>query len=1160
MSDNDPATRRSPTVDVTETDIVRALHDAGFSDAEVIGRGGFGVVYRCRQESLDRDVAVKVLRRSPDPTNLERFLREQRAMGRVSGHPHIVTVLQTGVTDDGLPYLVMPYHPHDSLDTRVRRHGTLSWAEAVRLGVKLAGALETAHRSDVLHRDVKPANILLTEYGEPQLTDFGIARIGDGFRTSDGEITGSPAFTAPEVLRGRAPTPAADVYGLAATLFAAITGHAAFERKKGEKVVAQFLRITSEPVPDLRGEGVPDDLCDALERGMAPEPEDRPQTAAAFGDVLRNIQRAHGLPVDTMALPGPPPPDPPAAPPDLPATDHRSGALPDRADGSVTPSTRFRPPSTTRPLVERSRLISQLRAGRRRRLTAIHAPTGFGKSTLASQWRDALAADGVPVAWLTVDSDDDNVLWFLTHLVEAMKEVGSSSTRELSRILDAHGQDAERYVLYTLIDDLHRTDTAATLFIDDWHRVTSPGTIAALDFLLEKGCHHLHLVVMSRNRSGLPASRMRVKDELVEIDSEALRFDVDESSSFLRGVSGIDLAPADVHELNRTTDGWVAALQLASLSLRTSDDPSWMIENITGRHHAIEEFLADNVLSTLEPRMYEFLLSTCITESVSGSLAAALTGDPRSQAMLEEAEARDLFVRHVDDERIWFRYHQMFLDFLRRRLERDHPERIAGLHRTAATWFAAHRMLPEAVDHALELGDTDFAVDLLASDGMYLMEHGHIAPLLALIDRLPPRSVAREPRLLLAQAWANTAAQRLDRARSALAAVRELLDRGVTAGQDPHALRVEADAAEAAVLMNADILQGIDELVAPCLDDPGAVHPWVVAAAAVFASYAEIFRFDFDEAVRMQEWAAPFHHETRGPFTSIYGQCLCGIAVGEQLDVARAEEYFRSALLRARRTGGIHTHSGRLAAAMLGELLYEQGRIDEAETLIDESNRLGIEGGATDFMIARVVTSARLKVLRHDRESAGQLLEEGLCAAAINDLPRLRARIENERLRLGLGTVPVPARRVPESDRPDPDGTVEITRQLEDATAIRLLCESDEPEAVERAVEWAQRWVRRTEGVRPRAHLQARGLLVCCLHAAGRTEEAERTLAAVVDECASRGMVRFPVDGGPRTARVLAALHRRMRENDRPDEWPPVDEQFLARVTRLAESENRPVV
>ncbi|WP_255027646.1 serine/threonine-protein kinase [Rhodococcus sp. GA1] len=1166
MTENDPAaTERAPIVDVAETDIVRALHDAGFTDAVEIGRGGFGVVYRCRQAELDRDVAVKVLRRSPEPADLERFLREQRAMGRLSGHPNIVTVLQAGATDTGLPYLVMHYHPHDSLDTRIRRHGPIAWPEAVRIGVKVAGALETAHRSDVLHRDIKPGNILLTEYGEPQLTDFGIARVGGGFRTTAGEITGSPAFTAPEVLRGHAPTPAADVYGLSATLFAAITGHAAFERKEGEKIVAQFVRITSEPVPDLRGEGIPDDVCEALERGMATDAEDRPQTAAEFGDLLRDVQRAHNLPIDEMALPGSPPsgPLPPRSAPPLtgPAStvSGRSSTVSGRTGPSTAPSTRFRPPSTSRPLIERSRLISFLRAGGRRRLVAIHAPTGFGKSTLATQWRNVLAAEGVPVAWLTVDSDDNNVLWFLAHLVEAMKQIRPVLARELGQILDAHGDEAERYVLCTLIDELHRTDTAATLVIDDWHRVTSTETVAALEFLLDRGCHHLQLVVTSRNRSGLPLSRMRVRDELVEIDSTALRFGVDESNAFLRDIGGIDLGPEDVEDLTRTTEGWAAALQLASLSLRDSDNPSWLIENITGRHHAIGEFLADNVLAGLEPRMYEFLLATSITESISGSLAAALTGDPRSQAMLEEAEERDLFLRHVDDERVWFRYHHLFLDFLRRRLERDHPEKVADLNRTAADWFARNRMLQEAVDHALAANDTDFAVDLLADDGMYLMEHGHIATLLALIDKLPPRAVANDPRLLLTQAWANSALLRLDRCRRTLAAVRELLDRGVTDSYDVEALHIEADAVEASILMNSDRIDGIYELIAPCLENPTSVHPWVVAAAADFASYADIFRFDFTSAIRRQEWAEPYHRETRGPFASIYGQCLCGIAANERLDVASAEKYFRTALRRARRNGGIHTHGGRLAAAMLGELLYEQGRTAEAEALLDESNLLGIEGGGTDFLIARFGTAARLKMLQGNREEAVALLTEGLRVAALHDLPRLRARIENERVRLGIATPGPSTRTMPENTTPHPDGTVEITLQIEDSTAIRLLSENGEPEASEQAVGWARMWVQRTTS-RPRAHLQAHRLLASCLHAAGRIEEAEETLAVVVDACAARGMVRYLTDGGPHVIATLTSMRVRIEQGLRPDDRPRIDLGFVDEVLRLVDTEHRPVV
>ncbi|WP_308190297.1 Kelch repeat-containing protein [Pseudonocardia sp. TRM90224] len=283
--------------------VVVDLARAGFVDAVEVGRGGFGVVFRCHQEALNRTVAVKLLHTDLDTVSRERFFREGRAMGGLSGHPNVVDVLQVGVTDSGRPYIVMPFQSLDSLAARVRRDGPIGWTEAVRLGVRLAGALESAHRVGTLHRDVKPANILLSDYGEAQLTDFGIARIEGGFETATGAFTGSLSYTAPEVLNGHPPTPASDIYGLGAALFSIIAGRAAFERREGEEIIAQFLRITGQPIPDLRGHGVPDELCAVLEQAMAKNPAERPASAEALGHELQEVQRAAGLPVAEMALP-----------------------------------------------------------------------------------------------------------------------------------------------------------------------------------------------------------------------------------------------------------------------------------------------------------------------------------------------------------------------------------------------------------------------------------------------------------------------------------------------------------------------------------------------------------------------------------------------------------------------------------------------------------------------------------------------------------------------------------------------------------------------------------------------------------------------------------------------------------------------------------------
>ncbi|TSD40249.1 protein kinase [Rhodococcus sp. KBS0724] len=289
----------------TQRHVVRPLtaelQAAGFEDAEEIGRGGFGVVYCCAQPDLDRMVAVKVLNTDLDDVDTARFFREQRAMGRLSGHPNIVNILQVGATESGRPYIAMHYYRRGSLEARIRQHGPIPLDELLRVGVKIAGAVETSHRLGILHRDIKPANILLNDYGGPALSDFGIARIPGSFETGTGIVAGSPAFTAPEVLRGDPPSPASDVYSLGATLFSGLTGHAAFERRSGERVVAQFLRITAQPVPNLREQGIDDDVSAVIECAMAADPQDR-LSLADLGDELRLLQLRRGFIVDEMAL------------------------------------------------------------------------------------------------------------------------------------------------------------------------------------------------------------------------------------------------------------------------------------------------------------------------------------------------------------------------------------------------------------------------------------------------------------------------------------------------------------------------------------------------------------------------------------------------------------------------------------------------------------------------------------------------------------------------------------------------------------------------------------------------------------------------------------------------------------------------------------------
>ncbi len=276
----------------------------GIGEATKVGQGGFGVVYRARQEAFGRTVAVKVLSvPALDEESLRRFERECRAMGSVSGHPHIVAVYGSGHTRSGQPYLVMEHLLGGSLAQLIADDGALPWEEVADAGVKLAGALASAHAAGVLHRDVKPDNVLVSAYAEPQLSDFGVARIQGGTETRTGVITGSLAHAAPEVLSGRPATEASDVYSLASTLYTLLAGTAPFVRADDETFHPLLTRIMSEDPPDLRPLGVPDELCDVLDEALVKDPDARIPSARALGEALQEVQAAHGRQPTTLVAP-----------------------------------------------------------------------------------------------------------------------------------------------------------------------------------------------------------------------------------------------------------------------------------------------------------------------------------------------------------------------------------------------------------------------------------------------------------------------------------------------------------------------------------------------------------------------------------------------------------------------------------------------------------------------------------------------------------------------------------------------------------------------------------------------------------------------------------------------------------------------------------------
>jgi len=517
---------------------------------------------------------------------------------------------------------------------------------------------------------------------------------------------------------------------------------------------------------------------------------------------------------------------------------------------------------------------------------------------------------------------------------------------------------------------------------------------------------------------------------------------------------------------------------------------------------------------------------------------------------LERVEQRDLFLRRLDEEGQWFRYHHLFAQYLRQRLDRDQPGRIDHLHRAAFEWFAQHGMLSEAVDHAVAAGDPGRAIELVERDGMELLEHGRMFTLLGLVAKLPPRQVSDSSRLQLTIAWANSAVMRAVPAQAALNGALAVLERQQPGDDAAHAdLRAEADVVQADIRMMSDRIDGIEQLVAECLSRPDTLPAWVVSCAAGDAMFADLFRFDFDAARRRHEWALTDHPRTGGPFSMMYGYCFAGLAASEQLDMAAAKDLFREGLRLAATAVGQHSYPARLATALLGDLLYERGEVAEAERLLDVSQELGAENGSVDLMIARFTTGARIKALRGDLAAAAHQLDEGAQVAESLSLRRLRAAVEHERVRLNLPTaaaLPAPPRTGHDARRRPVDGIDEVTLQLEEATAIRLLLKEAQPEPLDLAITWAREWVDRLEGRgRHRAVLQAKRLLVTCLAVAGHDTDALQLLSATAAACAEHRMVRFLLDEGTQVRALLATLRRESQANRWQPQWTPVPPTFL---------------
>ena len=708
---------------------------------------------------------------------------------------------------------------------------------------------------------------------------------------------------------------------------------------------------------------------------------------------------------------------------------------PDAQPAYALVTTKLNVPSVRTNLVTRLRLIRHLEEATRGRLTLVCAPAGFGKSTLLGDW---ILRSGLAVGWVSLDQDDNDPARFFSYLVAALRNAAPTTGEKAGSLLHSP-QPPTRALLTDLVNEAAAVPKDFAIVLDDYHVIEDEAVHATLAFLLEHLPPQMHLVVASRTDPPLLLSRLLASGDLTRLAASDLRFTPEEAAEFLSEVMGLDLSADDIATLEERTEGWVAALQLAALSMRGREDLSGFVSAFAGTERHVFDYLAEEVLDRQSDEERTFLLRTSILDRLSAPLCDAVTGQDQSQATLEKLERMNLLLVPLDDRRQWYRYHHLFSDFLRERLRKDNPEMVSEVHSRASVWHESHGTGNEAIGHALAAADYDRAAGLIERLEDAMLGQGELPMIGRLIKTLPEQVIRSRPRLYTIYTYSvlMIGPGRWDAAEAALRDVERMLgigDEGV----------IEAFEVEERARIAGDI-------------------------ATVRANIANHGHGDLPSAIALNRRAIElFAHDEQGAGNVAalnLAECLLDIgdlpaasrAIDEAIEISRAAEhhaYFAGAL------------------CLLGRLQATRGRLSEAMRTYERVLRLAAEHDEAGISLEKGVAHVSMGELlfeRNDPEAARRHLLEGIERALewvdqgegmrslleVTESHDQFAGLEEVDADAAHGVVPgyIALARVRQAQG-DPDGAFEALRNVE----LVALNSRISPLWKGRAESWGQAW------------------------------------------------------------------------------------------------------
>jgi len=787
-------------------------------------------------------------------------------------------------------------------------------------------------------------------------------------------------------------------------------------------------------------------------------------------------------------------------------------------------------------IVPRHHLSERLNEGVTRKLTIICAPAGFGKTTLLSEW---VGSCGTPIAWLSLDKGDNDLARFLAYIVAAIQTIEPSICETVLAMTQAPQVPPIEFLLTEMINEVAGISQDFVLILDDYHVIDDQAIQSALAFLIAYLPPKMHLIIASRSDPFLPLSRLRADGQMTELRTDDLRFSTQEAVAYLNQVMALTLDGDDVIALKTRTEGWIAGLHLAALSLQGKRETSEFITAFAGDDRYIVDYLVDEVLEQRPKGTRDFLVHTSILDQMNGSLCDAVTGLDGGQNVLEKLDQANLFIEPLDNQRRWYRYHHLFADLLLHRLERTKTsQEINSLHQRASQWYEENNHLVEAVDHAMKAGDHENAIRLITENGAEMLMGSQHYSLLRWQAELPPDLLASQPKLCMVLTWACVATGSQKEAESYLQMIERALGADMEALISDGEEQKTLDAPIRAALLEVAVVR------AELAIEKGNIADALKLSNLVLSSLEEDEESYFfnppKDSLMVVNFILGLIHKITGEFRLSYEELTKAAILGQEQGnvhivagaygrvvsvqvtlghLQQGVQTCQTGLKLLNEMDGEHSPISGLLKAELGNLLYEQNDLENAQKQIQEAIAVAKPWGFLEAFVPAYTGLARLRVAQGDFGGAFAALDE-LAEHGKSNPVMVSPVVELFRAKLWVarGQVQNATQWAQDNDIPS-DGEISNSRLDEYLILARILIAQDQ---LDQTVDLLSRMVDMTEKAALKGEtIEILVLLALAFQAKGKNDSALSSLERALILAEPEGYVRTFVDEGESMVKLL---------------------------------------